>query len=224
MCLHANFRSSLSSNSERSSTPMKGSRSSSEVVGVLDLVQISVHVAVEMAFDVALHDRLGVDEDAGKQFSAKAFADRSSVDEHACVVASRVGQARHVQHAVAERLPDIGLVLFGIVERDVARPDQRLGRVLGGAAEPAEVDVHARLLVVDGAAERLLLDADIGEGRRARGIWFRRSRPCPPCATCIWRRRSSPIRSGRSSAPRVRTLSHSVWGIVILIVITLSSA
>ncbi len=36
-----------------------------KIVAVLDLVEIAVHVAVEIAFDVALHDRLGVDEDAG---------------------------------------------------------------------------------------------------------------------------------------------------------------
>ena len=66
MCLIANFRSALSSNSERSSTPMKGSRSSSEVVGVLEFVQISLHVAVEVPLDVALHHRLGIDEDAGE--------------------------------------------------------------------------------------------------------------------------------------------------------------
>ena len=61
--------------------PDEGKSVFGEVVGVLDLVQISVHVAVEMTFDVTLHDRLGVDEDAVEHFAAKAFAYRSSVDE-----------------------------------------------------------------------------------------------------------------------------------------------
>ena len=132
---------------------MKSSLASTRSSRVLDFVQISVHVAVEVALDVALHDRLGVDVDAGAVDATVPLADQGSVDEHPGVVASRMGQPRHAQHPVAQRLLDIGLVLNGIVERHVARPDQGFDRGDVGIGELAEVDVQARLLVVDGSAE-----------------------------------------------------------------------
>ena len=120
---------------------------------MLDFVQIALHVAVEVALDVALHDRLGIDVDAGAVDATDPLADQRSVDEHPGIVASRIGQPGHVQQPVAQRLLDIGLVLNGVVERHVARPDQGFDRGDVGIAELAEVDMQARLVAVDGAAE-----------------------------------------------------------------------
>ena len=124
-----------------------------EVVVMLELVEIALHVAVEVALDVALHHRLGIDIDAGAVDAADPLADQCSVDEHPGIVASRIGQTGHVQQPVAQRLLDVGLVLNGIVERHVPRPDQGFDRGDVGVAELAEVDMQARLVAVDGAAE-----------------------------------------------------------------------
>ena len=55
---------------------------------MLELVEIALHVAVEVPLDVALHHRLGIDEDAGAVDAGDPLAYRRSVDEHPGVVAS----------------------------------------------------------------------------------------------------------------------------------------
>ena len=48
-----------------------------------------------------------------------------------------------------------------LFKRHIACPDQRFGLRLAGVVAFAEVDMNAGLVAVDGAAERLLLDAHI---------------------------------------------------------------
>ena len=115
----ANFRSALFSNLESDSTPMKSEALAHEVVVVFEFVEISLHVA-EVAFDVALHDRLGVDVDTRAVDTGQPLADRCSVHRHPGEIAPRMRQARHAQQCVAQRLADIGTILNGIVERHIA--------------------------------------------------------------------------------------------------------
>ena len=91
----ANFRSASSSNFERSSTPMNSSRSSRKSFLMRDLVQIAVHIAAEIAFDVAgFMTGSALTKMPGAVDAADALADQRSVHEHTGVVAPRVWQAR----------------------------------------------------------------------------------------------------------------------------------
>ena len=90
-----------------------------EIVPMFKFVQISVHIAIEIALDVARHDRFGVDKDTRTVDATHPLAYQRAIHKYPGKIAMRIGQSGHREQSVAQRLPNIRPILNGIVERQI---------------------------------------------------------------------------------------------------------
>src|SRR4029077_15807356 len=91
-----------------------------EIIAMFKFVQISVHIAIEIALDVARHDRFGIDKDTGTVDATPPLANQSAIHKYPGKIATRIGQSGHSEQFVAQGLPNIRRILNGIVERQIA--------------------------------------------------------------------------------------------------------
>src|SRR5437763_7946054 len=75
-----------------------------EIIPMLKFVQISVHIAIEIALDVAWHDRFGIDKDTRTVDDTHPLAYQRAIHKYQGKIKTRIGQSDHSVQFVEQRL------------------------------------------------------------------------------------------------------------------------